>query len=107
MGNMGGIFSSGKSELLEKPVVAPAATNVLQHYPRIEEIINDPKTSYDVKKDRLQEIINTSSSIEEKTNAQEKFNSIKNGGSRKKKIKRVKRNKTNKYKTNKYKKNKY
>ena len=112
MGNIGGILSSKKSEVLGQPdalaqpanlsgktVLTPESGIVKQ----INEITKNSELSIQDKKLKLEAIKQVPMTNSDKQLIDNELVALqKNGGSRKKKIKRVKRNKTNKYKKNKH-----
>jgi hypothetical protein len=118
MGNIGGMFSSGQSEVRAQPAgsTVPPAESTAVNSNSIGSTVRPagPKpTGSGVEntvseQEKLQAIIDNNSSTEpDKAAARSRLASLKLalpkvGGSRKKKMKRVKRNKTNKYKKKKH-----
>ncbi len=87
---------SNASDKVRKELEKPESSSNQHEYPRITQIMSENTTGVEKKK-KLQQIMNDNTATnQEKKIATETFNSIKIGGSRKKKMKRVKRNKTNK-----------
>jgi hypothetical protein len=105
MGNIGGMFSSGQSEVRAQPAgsTVPPAESTAVNSNSIGSTVRPaepkpPGSGVEItnsERTRLQAIIDSASSKEE-DKAAARLALIKKGGSRKKKMKRIKRNKTNK-----------